>query len=407
MTTPTHAGLERWFSAQGPPQRIDLARSGASGLDLAELLALTGISVESVMTLSLDYGPGEGDVRLREAIAKYVGLDIQAAENIVVTHGAIEALLLVCLATTTNSAGRVLVAAPAYSGLLIVPATAGRAVRCIDIWTPERGWSVDSFVEALSADTELAIINSPHNPTGVQMSLAELDRIARRCAELDVMLVVDEVGRGTLDLDAPSAVKCAAFDRGHMVVIGDVSKAMGLGGLRIGWLATANRELLKSTSSAKDATTVSNGALAQHLASVALENATPLIARVNGWAQCNRAALNSLVHDTGGTWTPPSDGLVGFPDLAFAGGSVALSAELLRHDVSVVPGSLFGCDHRVRLGLGCPPPLFAEGLQRIGEVLAIDKDTRARTVRRPRVHNTANEVQQAAHRVDKVAPRVR
>ena len=359
--------LERWFAAQGPPPRYDLARSGAAGMTVAALLAATGTGEAALLDTSLDYGPGAGTERLASAISRHQGSPEDA--RVVVTNGAVEALLLLCV----GGRGEVLVGGPAYSGLVSAPAVAGRRVATVPVWDPVHGLHLDEIAARVSDATGLVVINNPHNPSGARASLAAIDELATACAHHGAVLVVDEVARGTLSAAAPSAVLSRGFASGTTTVIGDVSKAMGLGGLRIGWLTTTNDSVAGAAAAAKDGTTVSSGSLAEQLAAIALEHAERLLAPVRAAAAANLARLQELVGERGlsSGWEPPADGLVAFPALCPDGDGEALARAARLRDVSIVPGSLFGEPERVRIGLGCPSPLFDEGLQRVGEALAL------------------------------------
>lgn len=335
-------------------------------MTVAELLAATGESHADLLAMSLDYGAGRGGDRLIAAVQRNLGT--RQAE-VVITTGAVEALLLLCIATADG--GEVLVATPAYGALLHAPASAGRTVRTVPVWDPGGGLCLDRLVPAISDGTSLVVINIPHNPSGSRASLPELDDLAAYCARRGALLVVDEVARGTLDPTAPSAVHSTSFGEGRTVVVGDVSKSLGLGGLRIGWLCTADPELAAAVAAAKDGTTVASCTLSEHVAAVALEHAPQLLTRITAAARANLATLMQCVARWPGCslFGPPDDGLVAFPALYAPGGTGSLLARLRDNDVGLVPGALFGEPGHARLGLGAPPSLFGEGMRRLERVL--------------------------------------
>jgi aspartate/methionine/tyrosine aminotransferase len=359
--------LDRWFADQGAPLTLDLARSGAVSLTLAELLDRTGTAHDELLGVSLDYGAGRGSRRLVTAIQRSLGPAGDA--EVVVAGGAVEALLLLCLATT--AAGDVLVGTPAYGALLSAPAAAGRRVRSAPVWSPRRGLHLDAVAAAVTPSTGLVIVNTPHNPTGARIPLHDLDRLADRCARHGALLVVDEVARGTLDADAVSAAHSRGFAAGRTAIIGDVSKSLGLGGLRIGWLATGDPALADRVARAKDATTVSSGTLSERIAAIALESIASLLEPVRAAARANLAMLCDLLAATGDQerWTPPADGLVAFPALTSSRGAEGLVADLRARQVGVVPGWLFGEPDRVRIGLGASPADFAEAMLRLRDAM--------------------------------------
>lgn len=362
-------GLDRWFATQGAPRPIDLARSGAMSMTVAELLTATGQHPADFLGTSLDYGAGRGSARLLSAVKR--SLCATADAEVVVANGAIEALLLLCIATADR--GDVLVGTPTYGALLSAPAAVGRTVRTVPVWDPVGGLNFARLAAAITSATAMVVVNTPHNPTGGRASLGELDELAERCAGHGALLVVDEVARATLDPSAPSAVHSRGFADGTTVVLGDVSKSLGLGGLRIGWLCLSDSDLAMSAAAAKDGTTVASGSLSEHLAALALEHQSRLLERVTMWARANLAALTRFLDASGHAerWTPPTDGLVAFPSLSRGGSLAGLIAKLQRLEVGVVPGWLFGEADRARLGLGVHPEVFSEGLQRLARVLDV------------------------------------
>jgi histidinol-phosphate aminotransferase len=93
-------------------------------------------------------------------------------------------------------------------------------------------------VEALTAEpASVTLVASPNNPTGHRTPRGELERVL---AQSDGIVVVDEA---YIEYAAPgSSLLPYVEDHDNLVVMRTFSKAYGLAGLRIGYLA-ANREL--------------------------------------------------------------------------------------------------------------------------------------------------------------------
>ena len=358
--------LERWFANSGQPPRLDLARSGAPGLTARQLLRLAAPDdVEAYLDMLLDYGPGVGTERLRAAAAVAVGCSL---DDVVITHGAIEGLLLACAASLGNRTA-VAVAAPGYEGLVRAVEAAGGVVEPVRVWSP--GASALDLGALLELDLPrfaAVVINSPHNPTGLTPAPGHLADLAERCAVAGTTLVVDQVALRTLDPAAHSVlqeVRCAS----PVVQIGDVSKAFGLGGLRVGWCAAPGAPLRARIAELRDVTSLANSAPSQHLAAIALENRGVLSAAP--MARSNLVRLCALMDVVApGAWSTPTDGLVAFPHFPLRV-SARIFVERLRDrfGVAVTPGSFFGSDRHLRLGLGLAPRLFREALERLAEAL--------------------------------------
>src|SRR6185503_19032993 len=117
------------------------------------------------------------------------------------------------------------------------------------------------------------VINFPHNPTGALLPESDLRRLAAATAERGVTLLSDEVYR-FLELES-SPLPAAATLGEHAISLGVLSKAYGLAGLRIGWIATRDRGVRSRVVQLRDYTTICNAATSEVLALGALRAATP------------------------------------------------------------------------------------------------------------------------------------
>ena len=362
--------LERWFASRRRPPRFDLARSGAPPLSTADLLqAAGGATAEEYLRLPLDYGDGTGTQRLRAAIVRAGGA--RSESEILITHGAIEGILLLC-AAALGDRGAAVVGMPAYEGLLRAPEAVGASPVPIPVWTPERAYlDLSRILTDLPHWAGAVLLNSPHNPTGSIADPDQVTALAEKCLREGAILVIDEVARSTLDPAATSFAHSRAFDAGALAVVGDVSKAFGLGGLRVGWVTAARADLLQRAAAIKDVTSLANAAPSEFLAALALENRAELLRGVTLAATLNRAALGRWIAAIpGAECSTPMDGLLAFPHVPLAEPSAAFATRLRASaEVGVVPGSLFGFDSRLRLGLGNHPDVFAEGLERLRDAI--------------------------------------
>jgi aspartate/methionine/tyrosine aminotransferase len=365
------SSIERWFSSMGRPARYDLGRSGAPARSVADLLNLGSQGdFEEYLSMSLDYGDGAGSDRLRHAIATAVGA---TAAEVVVTHGAVEALLLAC-AAAVGERKDVAVASPAYEGLIrAVQAAGGRAHRCT-VWTPgSKRLDLAPIANLDLARYAAVIVNSPHNPTGLRVDGSELQALVQRCEASSTTLVVDEVSYATLDSGASSVVQSTDPGDSALIAVGDVSKSFGVGGLRVGWCVTRCRRSRARIAELRDLTSLANSTPGQLLAALALENRQHL--SVAPVARHNLERLERWMASTPGTrWVAPVDGLVAFCGLPLESPSSAFAARVrVDHDVSVTPGSFFGHDFHLRLGLGLREVDFAEGLDRLSQAIREDE----------------------------------
>jgi aspartate/methionine/tyrosine aminotransferase len=338
-------------------------------LSVGEILACaTPGDAAEYLAMRLDYGPANGSVRLREAISSACG---GRAGDVVVTHGALEALVLAC-AASIGDRKLVAVAAPGYEGLFRAVEVSGGVCRAVTVWRPGTTLLDLGGLRRLNlAHVGAVVVNSPHNPTGLRAELAELADLASHCERAGTTLIVDQVSLGTLDPEAESACRLpgASSKTTPVVWIGDVSKSLGLGGLRVGWCATANTALRSRITALRDTLTLSNATPCQHLAAIALEHRASF--GVSVLAQRNRTRLGQLIAAVpGASWTAPVDGLVAFPRLPMRQPSRPFADRLrANRGVSVAPGAFFGHDRHLRLGLGVAADTFNGALDHLSEAL--------------------------------------
>jgi aspartate/methionine/tyrosine aminotransferase len=136
-----------------------------------------------------------------------------------------------------------------------------------------------------------------------------------------------------------------------------MSKAYAMAGLRIGWLATHDRDLLARLAAFKDYTTICSSAPSEILAIVALRARDRVLARSRGIVAANLELLDPFFEDWADrfTWVRPRGGSIGYPRLTVPGVQLDdWAAELVESEgVLILPGSQFGQPGNLfRLGFG-------------------------------------------------------
>src|SRR5688572_28777997 len=227
-----HFELERWlekYAGATPPIRFNLGASMGPAWTLGELLVLDGPLAETLADTRIGYAPAMGSAALRNEIAALFGV---AAETIVVTTGASEAMsILFCLVAEPGR--NVVLPDAAFPAFASVAGAWGLDVKTYAL-RRDAGFqlSAESVLEVVNAETALVLLNTPHNPTGVVVPRAEIERLARALEARQISLVVDEVYHPLYHGESsPSAAGVA-----NVIVVGDMSKALCLPGVRTGWI---------------------------------------------------------------------------------------------------------------------------------------------------------------------------
>ena len=275
-------------------------------------------------------------------------------EDIYCFAGAQEAIYLL-FQVLLREGGHCLVTWPGYQSLYEVARGCGAEVSLVELHESE-GWklSLERVRQQWRRDTRLVAVNFPHNPTGSVLETEELRELAQLCEERGAWLFSDEVYYGANWQDAPASqavdLNCRAISLGVM------SKSFGLAGLRVGWVACRDPEVLRQVAALKDYTSICNAAPSEALAFIGLRARQNLWQRTRKLLGEHRALFQSLVDEFPEvlSWVPPQAGTMGFPRIT-TGEDVAAFAEDLRESrgVLILPGSVYG--HRgnhFRVGLG-------------------------------------------------------
>ncbi len=152
-----------------------------------------------------------------------------------------------------------------------------------------------------------------------------------------------------------------------------MSKAFGLAGVRIGWVASRNAEFLAEVEEVKDYTSVCNSATSELLSEVALRHRDVILARNHDIIRANVVQLHGFLenHVERFEWIPPTGGTVAFPRLRDGDVDQFCSQLLEKKGVMLLPGTVFSnSSHHFRIGFGRKS--FEEGLARFDEFLRQD-----------------------------------
>ncbi len=366
--------LERWMSRHETHCQYDIAESGILPLTTNDLLDYEPITeramtLERLLATPLGYSEARGTAELRAQIAAtYTRGD---AEHVLVTTGAIEANFLL-FNTLLDKGDHAIAPYPAYQQLYSVP----EAIGCdVSLWRvgPETGYryDVDALEKLVRPNTRVIVVNTPHNPTGAMLSPDDARRVYELAQSIGAFVIGDEAYRW---LAVPDGDPFAPpmFDLGPAgISVGTLSKPLGLPGLRIGWIM-APPDLVASCWGMRDYITLSPGKLNDALARLAMKHRERIIERNHGIIRANLATATRWMAERTDfmSWTPPRGGLLALLKYDLPILSLEL-ADRLANDYSVMlaPGSAFGYEHHLRLGIGQKPEIFAEGLRRTGECL--------------------------------------
>jgi aspartate/methionine/tyrosine aminotransferase len=346
--------LERFFARWEFAVRHLLCASDVEGYPMADLVALADAETRPLWDkLDLGYTESTGHPLLRAEIASlYEGI---GADDVLVFAGAEEAIF--CLSNVLLGPGdHAVVTWPGYQSLYDVGRAAGADVSLHEL-REEDGWDLDPerLIAMLRPATRLVVVNAPHNPTGMLPTHAQWGNLTEELARRGIHLLADEVYR-YLEFDDADRLTAGADALEQGISLGVMSKSFAMAGLRIGWLATRDRNLLARCAAFKDYTTICSSAPSEILALIGLRARATVLARSRAIVAGNMGLLDAFFADHADrlSWVRPRGGSIGFPRLLDREPIDAFAARLVEAEgVLLLPGSQFGHPgNHFRIGFG-------------------------------------------------------
>jgi N-succinyldiaminopimelate aminotransferase len=208
------------------------------------------------------YPPGRGTPELREAVAahqaRFYGLAVDPATEVLVTAGATEAIAATLLALVEEG-DEVVTLEPFYDAYGALISLARGIHRTVPLHAPGFQPHPDDLRRVISDRTRVILLNDPHNPTGTVLSPEMRALVVELAVAHDAVIVTDEVYEH-LVFDAPHVpVATLPGARERTVTISSGGKTFRTTGWKIGWL-TAPAPLVSAILAVKQFLTFVNGA---------------------------------------------------------------------------------------------------------------------------------------------------
>ncbi|NML31274.1 aminotransferase-like domain-containing protein [Paraburkholderia antibiotica] len=376
-----HATISALVSKfQRYPQALNLGGTTASP-DLYPTEALRQATLRALRrepTLLTAAGPDFGDPALRAVIARRVlesGIEI-GADEVIMTHGGIEAVNL-ALRAVTQPGDTVAVESPCFFGLLQVLESLG--LRALEIpASPSTGLAIDALSFALQHHPDIkAVVVVPNlqNPLGSVMPDAHKASLVELCTRAGVALIEDDPYRELVDGEpAPKSLK--AWDtNGTVIHCTSFNKTLAPG-MRIGWINGGRWH--PRVGMLKFAQSRHNERLAQVVLAGFLETGAYArhLRRLRDSLRLQRermAAAITVAFPEGTRFTSPRGGQCFWVELPAALSSAALFDAALDDGLRIMPGTVFSntgrFDHFIRLS--CPSTdleLLDDAVRRLGSL---------------------------------------
>ncbi|KAF4549687.1 Aminotransferase class I and II-like protein 3 [Elsinoe fawcettii] len=377
--------VEQWMDEYETKAKYNIAETCCASISVNDLASLSESKPDKIVDLStaLTYGEIRGATALRDNLARLYSSKVGTplpSDNIIIQPGAISANFLVFDALV-GTGDHVICHFPTYQALYDVPKSLGAEV---DLWKadPDNGWKIDIevFKKLIKPNTKLLVLNNPQNPTGAIIPKAQLEEIVAVAEEHNIIIMSDEVyrplfhGITPMDADFPPSILSMGYK--NTIATGSLSKAYSLAGIRCGWIASRNRDIIEEVAKARDYTTISVSILDQQVAAFALSPETihSLLSRNIQLAKTNLEMLEKFIikHDEFCSWLKPVAGTTAFVKFERDGkpvDAVELCKRLMdKTGVMLVPGDrTFGDEFKgyVRVGYVNHTETLKDGLEQM------------------------------------------
>lgn len=354
--------LEEWFDRYQYAIKYDIGESAVKYHVLHELNIDLG-------AVPLRYGYHMGRPDLRELIAgQYEGLSV---EDIIVTSACSEAIFAFN-AAILRPGDHAVIEHPTYPSLYEIPRSLGCEVSLLTLeFENEFLPDIERLKSLITPKTKYLNLTHPNNPTGSVISRNILEQVISLAEERDLYLLVDETYR---DLSYDRPLPAAASLSRKAISISSMSKCYGLPGIRIGWLAAQDREIVRRVLAVREQVTIANNALSEEIAVSVLQKRREFLDRAKKHLQANLEVVSSWMEKRRELeWILPRAGVVSFPRIKSAG--IREPEKLFRLLVEkfqtfVVPGRCFEMDNRFfRLGFGGEREEIESGLANLAKAI--------------------------------------
>ena len=363
--------VEEWMNAWEEGALYNIAETCCDSVSMDELFELTGEDKEAFLEefckRRLTYGHIEGKPLFKEGICRlYRTLQ---PEEIVPTHGATGANHHVFY-SLIQPGDRVISIMPTYQQLYSIPESYGADLQIVHL-KKENGYlpDLEEIRRLATPETRMICINNPNNPTGALMEHSYLQAIVEIARQVDAYILCDEVYRHLTQEEIWVDSIVDLYEKG--ISVSSMSKVFSLAGLRLGWIACHDKEVIRACLSHRDYNLISCGMFDEEVAAIALKHSDKLLERNKNLVRTNLAILDAWVEqESYVNYVKPQAGTTALVYYSLDKDSYALCEEMYHETGAfVTPGDCFEEPHSMRIGYACDTEELKAGLQAVSRYL--------------------------------------
>lgn len=359
--------LDDWLDER-ESAKFNLGESGVANRQVSEIIPPERLA-EILGPLNFDHNPTRGSDELRAQAAQLY--EHAAPENVLITAGASEAILVYFLARREERSN-VVVLTPAFHSLYDVPAALGFEVRQVMLdYASGYGLPLQKILDTVDQCTRCIVLTTPNNPMGTVFEQNDILALAKALEAYDCDIMLDEQYRLLPHDETVLRFPSAANITPRIISAGSAGKCYGAVGLRVGWMV-ADVELIAKMDAVKMLTTHAISKVSDRICLELMRGGQGLLRSNRSAIGANKKRFAEVIASCPGKleWVEPEGGSVAFPRLADGACSREFGDRLYQQtDVLVLPGEAFDCPGFFRIRLGADQQEFALAMDRMANFL--------------------------------------
>ena len=367
--------VEEWMNAWEVGAKYNIAETCVDSVSIDELFELLGENKDAFLqefcSRRLTYGDIEGAPAFKEGICKLY--KTISPDDIVPTHGATGANHHVFY-SLIEPGDRVISIMPTYQQLYSIPESYGADLQIVNL-SKDNGYlpDIEEIKKLAVPGTKMICINNPNNPTGALIDRTYMEQIISIARQVDAYILFDEVYRHLTQTDIWCDSIADLYEKG--ISVSSMSKVFSLAGLRLGWIATHDKSVIKTCLSHRDYNLISCGMFDEAVASIALKHSDKLLQRNRNIVRKNLCILDKWVQSESHVeYVKPHAGTTALVYYDLPIDSYTFCENMYRETGAfVTPGDCFEEPFSMRIGYACDTEVLIKGLDAISEYLKMEK----------------------------------
>jgi aspartate aminotransferase len=359
---------------------IDLADFGAGEPHFATPRHIKDAAIDAIEKNFTRYTAVAGIPEVRKAIVDRHAADFGTAytvEECVFTTGG-KLALFNAIQVLVDHGDEVILPVPYWVSFKDIIQYAGGKVVYVESEESENFRITAKMIEAaITPRTKVIILNTPSNPSGAVVSVADLEAIVRLAHARGIYLLLDECYvylsfNGEI-VSGGSFTDC----KEHVLVLGSLSKTYAMTGWRAGF-ALGPKQIISAMSKLQSQSTSNAASMVQRASIAALTGSQACVAEMRAdYITLRDRVLEGFKSIPGLTCTVPEGAFYVYPNVSafFGKGGIQSAADvaarlLSEAHVVVVPGEAFGTAEHIRLSYAVSAEVIDKGVERMRSFFA-------------------------------------